>query len=62
VTAPAVEPVPRGGTLAPAFTAARKRWLLVALLFAVAIVGWTMGFGRRKPPEKAADADRDPSP
>ena len=35
---------------------------LVALLIAVAIVGWTMGFGRRKPPDKAADADRDPSP
>ena len=35
---------------------------LVALLIAVAIVGWTMGFGRRKPPEKPGEADRDPSP
>jgi hypothetical protein len=35
---------------------------LVALLIAVAIVGWTMGFGRRKPREKPGDADRDNSP
>ena len=32
---------------------------LVALLIAVAIVGWTMGFGRRKPRDKP-DADGDP--
>jgi hypothetical protein len=35
---------------------------LVALLIAVAIVGWTMGFGRRKPRSKPADADRDGGP
>ena len=35
---------------------------LVALLIAVAIVGWTVGFGRRSPPDKPADADRDTSP
>jgi hypothetical protein len=34
---------------------------LVALLIAVAIVGWTMGFGRRKPREKQDDADRGPT-
>jgi hypothetical protein len=32
---------------------------LVALLIALAIVGWTMGFGRRRPRNKPADADRD---
>jgi type VI protein secretion system component VasK len=32
---------------------------LVALLIALAIVGWTMGFGRRRPRNKRADADRD---
>jgi predicted metal-binding membrane protein len=40
MTAPAVEPARRGGSLAPAFAAARKQWLLVALLFALALVGW----------------------
>jgi cytoskeletal protein RodZ len=35
---------------------------LVALLIAVAIVGWTMGFGRRKSRDKPGDADRDNSP
>jgi hypothetical protein len=35
---------------------------LVALLIAVAIVGWTMGFGRREPRSKPADADRDGGP
>ena len=35
---------------------------LVALLIAVAIVGWTVGCGRRRPPDKPADADRDTSP
>jgi hypothetical protein len=43
---------------------------LAALLIAVAIVGWTMGFGRRRPREKEfpkgddgierGDADLDP--
>jgi predicted metal-binding membrane protein len=40
MTAPAVEPTRRGGALAPAFAAVRTRWLLVALLFALAIAGW----------------------
>jgi hypothetical protein len=35
---------------------------LVALLIALAIVGWTMGFGRRKPRSKPADPDRDRGP
>ena len=35
---------------------------LVALLIAVAIVGWTMGFGRRKPRDEPGDADRDSGP
>jgi predicted metal-binding membrane protein len=40
MTAPAVQPARRGGTLAPAFAAVRTRWLLVALLFALALAGW----------------------
>src|SRR4051812_2025633 len=40
MTAPAVEPTRRGGALTPAFAAVRARWLLVALLFALAIAGW----------------------
>jgi hypothetical protein len=35
---------------------------LVALLIAVAIVGWTMGFGRRKPRNKPGDADPTAAP
>ena len=35
---------------------------LVALLIAVAIVGWTMGLGRRKPRNRPGDADRDRGP
>ena len=36
---------------------------LVALLIAVAIVAWTMGLGRRKPPRiTPGDADRDENP
>jgi len=34
---------------------------LVALLIAVAIVAWTMGFGRGKPRNKTRGADRDGS-
>lgn len=56
---------------APADRATRERrerdkmlWFfleaLVALLIAVAIVGWTMGFGSRKPRDERNDADRDP--
>jgi hypothetical protein len=33
---------------------------LVALLIAVAIVMWTMGPRRRKPPRARDDVDRDP--
>jgi predicted metal-binding membrane protein len=40
MTAPAVQPSRGGGTLAPAFAAVRTRWLLVALLFALALAGW----------------------
>ena len=32
---------------------------LTALLIALAIVGWTMGFGRRKPPDKPGGTDGD---
>ena len=35
---------------------------LVALLIAVAIVMWTMGPRRRKPPRPPDDANRDNSP
>ena len=40
MTAPAVEPSRRSGTLAPAFAAVRAGWLLVALLFTLALAGW----------------------
>jgi predicted metal-binding membrane protein len=40
MTAPAVETARRGGTLSPAFAAVRTRWLLVALLFALALASW----------------------
>jgi predicted metal-binding membrane protein len=40
MTAPAVEPARRAGSLAPAFAAVRTRWLLVALLFGLALASW----------------------